>query len=203
MVSFYLNDPASLPCSLTTNFPQASILTLGGWFLVVEIASNLQTKTRSSTQNAKKKIVATHLLGGGFKDLLCSSGSFGEMIQFHLPIFFRCVAKKHQLVYLVRVMFLLCNKGLVNCCFLVDFSQKLLAPTLPPFDLWPSGCLGCQNPGRTGNQQRKHKSFRIIWTYPKEMFKPCGNQQQKMKDDQLIWPECVFAYINLGTLHEM
>jgi len=93
MVSFYVDDPASLSCSLMANFRQASILTLGVFHprLVFGRRNRFKvaTTTRSSTQNAKKKNSRNKLLGGGFKDLLCSSRSFGEMIQFHLPIFFK------------------------------------------------------------------------------------------------------------------
>lgn len=55
-------------------------------------SKSLQSRNNNQILHAKckkKKNSRNKLLGGGFKDLLCSSRSFGEMIQFHLPIFFK------------------------------------------------------------------------------------------------------------------
>lgn len=69
-------------------YPHSWCFFIPGWFLVIEIASNLPQKPDPPRKMQKKNSRNT-LLGGGFKDLSCSSRSFGEMIQFHLPIFFK------------------------------------------------------------------------------------------------------------------
>ena len=101
-------------------------------------------------------------------------------------------------------MFLLCNKGLVVFLFFLESCPGLLRVDFLPKIARRQPCHPFDTQVALEINKEKHKSWTASYgSDPKEMFKPCGNQQQKMKDDQLTWPEGVFAYINLGTLHEM